>query len=79
MVSLGESDLGVSDIVNVTILTDEGISQNPGWSESSASHSEEGQSALSTSELKVKNVFDGLDVVLLSSDGEDEVWLRSGG
>ena len=75
VVSLSESDLGVSNIVDVTILTDEGVSENPCWSESSGSHREDGESALSSSELEVENVLDRLHVVFGSSDGEDKVWL----
>lgn len=63
-----EADSLVSKIVDVTVLTDEGVSQNPGRSEASAVEGEDSHEALVFAGSIINNVVDGLDRVGLSSN-----------
>lgn len=73
MVSLGESDLLVSNIVYITVGSDESVTKNPGGSESTTIHGEGSEDAVSVSEFEVKNVFSLRNVIFLSTNGEDDV------
>lgn len=67
-----ESHSLVSEVVDVAVLTDEGISQNPGRSEASGSEGEDGQKALGGG--LVDDHVDVLDGVGLSSNDYVEDW-----
>ena len=73
MVSLGESDLLVSNVVYITEGSDEGVTKDPGRSESTTIHGEGSEDTVSVSELEIKDVFNLRDGVFLSTDGEDDV------
>jgi len=70
-----EADLAASNVVNVAIGADEDVTKDPGWAESRAIQTTDGQRAVTTAELEVKNVFDSRDSVFHSTDGEGQIWL----
>ena len=73
MLGLGEADLFATNVVNVAVGSDEGVTEDPGRAESATVHGEGSDDTLSVSELKIEDVFDLRDVVFLSTDGEDHI------
>lgn len=73
VLSLGESNTLASDVVDLAVSSNPGVSEDPGGTESEAVHSEESDSALTVVKFQVEDVLDRGNVVVLSVDGEDEV------
>lgn len=78
MDSLGESNTLPSDVIDLAVSPDPGISKNPSGSESEVGHSEEGDGAHMiiasvVVQLEVQDVLYSGNVEGLSIDGEDKV------
>lgn len=55
MKSFLESDSAFANIVNVAEGSDEGVTKNPWWWESTAAHVEESQGTVSATKLQLKS------------------------
>ncbi|GMR38324.1 hypothetical protein PMAYCL1PPCAC_08519, partial [Pristionchus mayeri] len=78
VVGLGESDSALSDIVDVAVRSDPGVSEDPRGSESASLHVEEGEGAVALAQLEVEHVLARGHVVGLAADGEDHVGVLAG-
>jgi len=74
LIGWSESDSLLSEVVDVAILTDEGVSEDPSWSETSEVEGEERPFALTVS--SINDPVHWLNVVLVSSNGDgDRSWI----
>lgn len=73
MLGEGETNLLVSNIVDVTVGSDEGVSEDPAGRESTTVHGESSDDTVAISEFQIENVFNLRDVVFDTSDGEDHI------
>lgn len=77
VVGLGESNTALSNIVDVAVGADEGVTKNPVRSKSAEIELKSSNSAVAVSKFEVNDVFSRWDVVFHSTNGEDDVWQSS--